>query len=665
MMTTKNTSPLIKPLAVLIATLTAGSALAQSSQPTEALKTVVVTASGFEQEIKDAPASISVIAKEDLDDKFYRNVIDAMQDAPGVIVTGGGDSQDISLRGMGSQYTLILVNGKRQSSRETRTNSDSGGVEGGWTPPIAAIERIEIVRGPMSSLYGSDAMGGVINIITRKVPKQWGGEVRLDSTLQERSESGTIYQGNFYLGGPIKTDTLGVQIYGQYSEREEDKIVSGYRERKSNNVTAKLAYTPNDNHDIEFEAGTSRQRVYSTLGKTVAPLAAGQTCGRNGCPASSFTDYQTSQWQLSHTGRFTDSISDSYMKYEEFENLAREMKIRNTDVQSNFTTLYDDVHTVTTGIAYGYQDLTDKHGNQLNTGITGIDRYQWSLFAEDEWQVLDRFALTAGLRYDKDENYGGNVSPRIYGVWHFTDTWTLKGGISTGFRAPDLRQTVPGWGQTSRGGNMYGNPNLDAEKSVSNEIGIHYGGDSGLNASFTVFYNDFDDKITRVACPLTQCTEGPNQFGSNPTTYVNVDKAITQGVEATLKLPLTATLSLKGNYTYTDSEQKSGANKGQPLNKLPEHLLNATLDWKPNDAINAWARVNYRGKESQPVTTASSSTTRAPSYTFVDTGASWQFDKRLSFSAGVYNLLNKELDMDDYGYIEDGRRYWLGATYTF
>ncbi|MBE8718484.1 ligand-gated channel protein [Cellvibrio polysaccharolyticus] len=664
-MMTISPATLIKPLALLIAGLTAGNALAQTGQPADALKTVVVTASGFEQEIKDAPASISVIGKEDLDNKFYRNVIDALQDAPGVIVTGGGDSQDISLRGMGSQYTLMLVDGKRQSSRETRTNSDSGGVEGGWTPPIAAIERIEIVRGPMSSLYGSDAIGGVINIITRKVPKDWGGEVRLDSTLQERSESGNIYQGNFYLGGPIKTDTLGVQIYGQYSEREEDEIFSGYRERKSNNVTAKLAYTPNENHDIEFEAGTSRQRVYSTLGKTVAPLAAGEACGRNGCPASSFTDYQNTKWQLSHTGRFTESISDSYIKYEEFDNLARQMKIRNTDAQSNFTTVYADVHTVTTGVAYNYQDLSDQTGNQLATGITDIDRYQWSVFAEDEWQLLDSFALTGGLRYDKDENYGDHFSPRIYGVWHVAEAWTLKGGVSTGFRAPDLRQTVPGWGQVSRGGNMYGNPNLEAEKSISNEIGIHYGSEGGLNASFTVFYNDFDDKITRVACPETQCTEGPNQFGSNPTTYVNVDKAITQGVEATIKLPLTATLSLKGNYTYTDSEQKSGPNQGQPLNQLPEHLLHATLDWKPSDALSAWARVNYRGKESQPITAASASTTRAPSYTFVDTGATWHFDKSLSFSAGIYNLLDKELDIDEYGYIEDGRRYWLGATYTF
>ena len=83
-------------------------------------------------------------------------------------------------------------------------------MEGGWTPPLAAIERIEVVRGPMSSLYGSDAMGGVINIITRKVPNEWGGEIRLDTTIQESNKSGDIYQGNFYLSRPHQDRPAGL-----------------------------------------------------------------------------------------------------------------------------------------------------------------------------------------------------------------------------------------------------------------------------------------------------------------------------------------------------------------------------------------------------------------------------------------------------------------------
>ena len=142
------------------------------------------------------------------------------------------------------------------------------------------------------------------------------------------------------------------------------------------------------------------------------------------------------------------------------------------------------------------------------------------------------------------------------------ERWTLKGGVSTSFSAPDLRQTVAGWGHTSRGGNMYGNPDLKAEKSLIQELGVIYDDGDGFNACLTIFNNDFDDKITRVACPLTKCTDGPNQFGADPTTYMNVDKAMSRGVEVSLGWPINEAWSLRTNYTYTDSEQKSGAYKG-------------------------------------------------------------------------------------------------------
>ncbi|MGS1010799.1 ligand-gated channel protein [Achromobacter anxifer] len=639
-------------------------AWAQSADSAKTLDTVVVTASGYEQQIQDAPASISVITREDLDKKFYRDINDALVDVPGVIVTGGGDRQDISLRGMGPKYTLILIDGKRQNSRETRTNSDSTGVEGGWTPPLSAIERIEVVRGPMSSLYGSDAMGGVINIITRKVPSEWGGEIRLDTTIQESNKSGDIYQGNFYLSGPIKTDLLGLQIYGQATQRDEDDIVDGFRKRNSESVTAKLALTPNRDHDIVLEATTMRQKLHETLGKTVEPLPPGQACGRNGCPASSDTDYRSNKWALSHTGRWGWGVSDSYVQQEEFDNRSRQMKIKNLDIQTSWT-LPLGSHMLTLGGSYLSQRLNDQTGNQLANGPSKVDRYQWALFAEDEWRLTESFAVTAGLRMDEDENFGTHFSPRLYGVWHMADRWTLKGGVSTGFRAPDLRQTVAGWGQVSRGGNMYGNPDLTPEKSVTEEIGILYDDGEGFNAGLTIFNNDFKDKITRVACPATQCTDGPNQFGSDPTTYMNVDKANSRGVEANLKLPLSRDWSLTSSYTFTKSEQKSGQYKGQPLNQLPKHLFTTTVNWQASDALQAWARLNYRGKESQPITGPSSSSVVAPSYTFVDLGGSYQVNKTVAVYAGIYNLFDKQVTYDDYAYVEDGRRYWLGVGVKF
>ena len=136
---------------------------------------------------------------------------DALKDVPGVVITGGGSSSDISIRGMGSKYTLMLVDGKRVDSRGTRPNSDGPGIEQGWLPPLQAIERIEVVRGPMSSRYGSDAMGGVINVITRKTASMtaWQGSLHADSTFQENKESGDIFQTNAYTTGALVDGLLG------------------------------------------------------------------------------------------------------------------------------------------------------------------------------------------------------------------------------------------------------------------------------------------------------------------------------------------------------------------------------------------------------------------------------------------------------------------------
>src|SRR5690606_17981569 len=210
-------------------------------------------------------ASISVIPREKLEQGTYRDLNDALRDIPGVIVTGNRDNNgrgDISLRGMGAAYTLILVDGKRTSTRETQTNGSTG-TDQSWVPPLEAIERIEVVRGPMSSLYGSDAMGGVVNIITRKVAKQWTGAVRAETTLQQHSDSGNEHSSNFYLSGPIKTDLLGLSIYGTYAHRDEDRIYEGYNKGRTHGATVKLALTPTRDHDIVLEGEKYKQRYES------------------------------------------------------------------------------------------------------------------------------------------------------------------------------------------------------------------------------------------------------------------------------------------------------------------------------------------------------------------------------------------------------------------
>jgi outer membrane receptor for ferrienterochelin and colicins len=643
-------------LASAISSLACG---AVAAQETPQLNDIVVTASGFEQQISSAPASISVISREELERGHFQNVTDALRDVPGVVVTGGGagdNGNDISIRGMPSQYTLILVDGRPQNSRESRPNG-SAGFEQDWLPPLQAIERIEVVRGPMSTLYGSDAIGGVINVITRKVADSWHGNIQLDTVLQEDSASGDSRQANFYLSGPLVADRLGLQLYGRTSERDEDDIENGYEEKSLQSLTARLSLAASDNHDFTAEAGITEQDRRSLVGRS----APAEGC-RGGC-TDSIGEYTNSHVALTHSGRFEWGTSETFVQRERSENQSRDIEITNTTAKTS-AVIPLGMHMLTVGASWEEESLEDGTTNQISDR-TAVENSQWALFMEDEWMLTDAWALTGGLRLDDDDNYGSHLSPRLYSVWKMTPEWTLKGGVSTGYRSPNLREITPDWGQISRGGNVYGNPDLEPETSLNKEIALLYGSDAGLNGSLTLFHNDFEDKITRIACPINICNAGPNQFGSDPTYRVNIDDAVTQGVEASLGAPLTDTLALTASYTFTDSEQKSGEYAGEPLTQLPRHQVSATLDWDVNARLSQWTKVSYRGEESQPTTGPSQSAIVAPSYTFVDAGIGYQLNDSTTVNAGIYNLFDERITYDEYGYVDDGRRVWLGLNVAF
>jgi len=600
-----------------------------------------------------------VISREELERGHFQNVTDALRDVPGVVVTGGGrgdNGNDISIRGMPSQYTLILVDGRPQNSRESRPNG-SAGFEQDWLPPLQAIERIEVVRGPMSTLYGSDAIGGVINVITRKVADTWHGNIQLDTVLQEDSASGDSRQANFYLSGPLVADRLGLQLYGRTSERDEDDIENGYEEKSLQSLTARLSLAASDNHDFTAEAGITEQDGRSLVGRS----APAEGC-RGGC-TDSIGEYTNSHVALTHSGRFDWGTSETFVQRERSENQSRDIEITNTTAKTSVV-IPLGMHMLTVGASWEEESLEDGTTNQISDR-TAVENSQWALFMEDEWMLTNAWALTGGLRLDDDDNYGSHLSPRLYSVWNMTPEWTLKGGVSTGYRSPNLREITPDWGQVSRGGNVYGNPDLEPETSLNKEIALLYGNDAGLNGSLTLFHNDFEDKITRIACPIDICNAGPNQFGSDPTYRVNIDDAVTQGVEASLGAPLTDTLALTASYTFTDSEQKSGEYAGEPLTQLPRHQVSATLDWDVNARLSQWTKVSYRGEESQPTTGPSQSAIVAPSYTFVDAGIGYQLNDSTTVNAGIYNLFDERITYDEYGYVDDGRRVWLGLNVAF
>ncbi|MGA6136768.1 ligand-gated channel protein [Acinetobacter dispersus] len=642
----------------------------QTNKDAVQLDKIVVTASGFEQDIKKAAASISVLTQEQINKKAYRDVTDALKDVPGVVVTGGGSSSDISIRGMGSAYTVIMVDGKKVNTRSVRPNSDNSGIEQGWLPNIGAIERIEVIRGPMSGLYGSDAMGGVINIITKKNATEWTGSIKLDTTLQENSESGNQYQTNAYIAGPLIANLLSFKANGLYSQRDEDEIYGGYSKQKIRAGGAAFSLTPNDDHTIDLEYQRSIQNRDATVGKSISPV---QT-GRNK-PANSLTDYYRTEYSLTHRGKIGAVETHSYIQREENENPSRNMEATNTTFNT-INKINFDRHSLSFGGMYLKEELDDK-GNQLSVGgakpVSNLDRYSWALFAENAWNIVDDFTLTTSLRLDKDEKFGDHWSPKVYGVWGLNDNWVIKGGVSTGYKTPALRATVAEWGQATGGGQskgvIVGNPDLKPEKSVNYEVSFNWDNLDNLTAGLTLFNSEFKDKITEVrTCQgknvgALECDWLGEKFDF-VSLRENVDKASMRGAEATFGWKVLPNVNLSANYTFTDTEQKSGVNKGKPLNEMPKHMFNTTADWEINDQFSSWGRVNYRSKTSDYLSRTAMAKGK-PAYTMVDVGVNYKPTQNIAVAAGIYNLFDKEIDTATYNYVLDGRRYNLGVTYSF
>ncbi|MDB6177394.1 TonB-dependent receptor [Paracoccus sp. Z330] len=633
----------------------------------QALDEIVLTATGYAQQITDAPATITVIDGEEIAERHYTSISDAVRNVPGVVVSSPSSrsgADEISIRGLGEEYVLILVDGRPLgNSEEASYNGFGAGLAKTQLPPAAAIERIEVIRGPMSSLYGSAASGGVINVITKPVSDEWTGSINIGATSYENSDLGQSSEGRFYLSGPLVNDRLGFSLFGSFYDRDKPRmryssrgtIATQEQDLLRRSLGARMDWVINSDQDLRFE-------ILGSDNDTTTIAEDGSVGG---------IEADNMNYSVTHNLRWGAGFdTTSYVTFEDTDFVngdnvsGYEMLNFNTKTNMSFGR-----HEVTVGLDYRDEktvhDLDRFLANPQDQNArpeAEMTRWNWALFGEDNFSITDDLIATFGLRYDDNENYGDHFTPRIYGVWHASPSLTIKGGISGGYNVPTLKQADSNIFESAGGGSGtdQGNTNLKPEETTNYEIGAVWESQGGVQLGLTAYHTEFKNGIDReTVCDIDidgDCGLRPD--GSTNLwiqQYVNRDRAKLSGVEATADFTLGA-VDVAMNYTYADSEITSGDAKGENFNDNPRHVINVDLGWQATDSIYTWANAQYRSE------TQDESDDYIEAHTLLDIGMDYQFSQNLTANAAIYNVGNKTFGTTNYN---DGRAFYLGLTSTF
>ena len=641
-------------LAVVFAAASfATGAIAQDTTTTAEteLEKTVVTATRTPVSIKDAPGAITVITAEDIKDIPAGDILDVIRETAGIsmIGRGVGGRNVISIRGFDSRNSLIMVDGKRVAASDPVFGHSD--FEQNWVP-IESIERIEVVRGPLSALYGSEAMGGVINIITKKTTGQWQGGAKIGGGFRDDGNGGGNQNYAAQVGGPVLKGKLGFGVAAEYMRDEDtpDKDEPQYSElegKEVSSVSSKLTFTPTKNHTLEAAVGfvnddrrrdtKSRGRNYEGINELEKTNFSLSWRGAIGPTNSTVQVYRTDIDKLSRKEYVDGKISDNP------EQLTNDV----IDAQTSFS-VWSNLFTLG-------GELRKEELESLSLVDGKDDVTHGALFIQDELSLFsDRLLLTPGVRWDDHESFGSEVSPRLYALYKITEKINLKAGYGHSFRAPTIKQVSEGYHAAFGPHEFFGNPDVQPETSDAYEAGVEYFSDK-VFARAIYFYNDIENLIDW------------KQIGQTGRVRLfeatNIAEAKTEGLETEVKVTLPYGLALSGNYTYLDAEDTKNDVR---LDQRPRHTVNAKLKYTW-DTVGLSTALRFQYIADQVLENDDDELVEAPDYGLWNFSARKTLLNNFEIQLGVDNIGDVRLaDKSDlFAYEERGRFYYAYLRASF
>ncbi|WP_290495653.1 TonB-dependent receptor plug domain-containing protein [Hyphomonas sp. UBA4494] len=576
------------------------SATAQTASIEETkLDTIIVNGSRLDQTMTEIGSSVSVITRDDLEELGVDFALDAIATAPGLTVNQNGafgGNASVRIRGASNDQTLVLIDGVPVN--------DPTGTGGGYNFAYLdtdTIERIEVLKGPQSTLWGSDAIGGVVSITTKRPTEGLSGTVfgeygSFNTLRGGASISNANEIGDFRLAATGLT-TDGISKADEANGNSED---DGY---DSQTVSAKGGL--NLPASVRLETSLMWSDAESEYDSYAFGAQGSVADGDEVTNSETLSGNITLKAPL-FDGRLENLVQIGYADIER-ENTSN-------GVQSYFTEgdrvlfRYQGTFAIndTNTLAFG----TEREETSANEQESSID----SLFALYEFKPVDSLTLTGGIRVDDQKTFGSETTGRVAAAWTATDQLTFKASWGQGFKAPSIFQSTyicTFCGLTAP------NTNLKAETSEAYDIGVQW--------------QSANERIVLGATLFDQETENMIDF-SYTAGYDNIALVDSQGVELTGAYAINNWLGIAASYTFIDSEDGNG----NALARLPESTGHISASFDPDGPFSGAVLVRYNGEE------ANTDGSELDSWTRVDLTGSYDLNDTVEIYGRIENLLDEE-----------------------
>ncbi|MDY7033090.1 MAG: TonB-dependent receptor [Thermodesulfobacteriota bacterium] len=620
------------------------------------LEKVVVTATKTPHTLKDVPVATIVITKEDIERTNAQNAMDVLKNIPGVQVSVHDDvfgtyTWRAKLRGLNFNdgYGLILIDGQRAMGCGQSGGMGEYGI-GLNQIPVDMIERIEVVKGPSSALYGSDAMAGVINIITKKTPEKATGSAGTAYgwyKIKEKREGGTVTHPSDDGHSRNIANT-----YVSYGDKMSDRF--GYLLHYSNDSAEDIGEDPikSDRHSFMGKLnGDLSETVELYLKYELSDYEEMDSRQEESWRISSGIDLRPGKNHFFSLKGYT-YVWDFTHGYPGYSYGYKRGDVGYDQVELQYTWYSTDWNILTMGGETQIQGIDYMIENDDGSVVDIEEDVETSsLYIQDEITLFSAFTIVGGLRYDDHSAFGSEVNPKLSLMYKFSEDTLLRASAGRAFKSPTIRQLY--YSSPYRHGDYYckSNPDLKPETAVGYSASLEkwlFHGKFMFDLGY--FRNDVDDMVVRE-------DTGDTYNGLPLKEYRNVEKAHTEGVEFLCKTYLSEEIFLSLSYTYTDSENEEN---GKELTYTPKHLVTFSPGYELKKyGLGVSALISHIGKQY----TDSDNTTDIDEHTVVDAKIYKYLSENAKLSFEADNVFDS--DKGDDGNFRTGRTFLVKMDISF